>query len=495
MIRREPALKRLHSANPLPDADHVDGDELSAFVSLFEERRSQMTTPPNTKPTRSSISPAPRRSRLRPILAFGAALVLILGVIGGVVLLTEGDGTDTIGTTIATTPPTTADGVTTSPEGPAEDASEQPVAVIPEEPSNRSVVRILSDQPEAFTRLGLDPNGIPVLLTLSGSGEAESQVLRVLSCADEGCEDFTVEPIGHEFHDIGGTIGEEIVVGPSGDVYFGWAEVHRYHDGALELLPVLGNWPHTQPPEELMPHMPLPAAFDDAGHPMFVVYHGQYPATISLVACNDPLCEGFDEVDFDEATFPELFPEVIVTGDSVQIAYTTAEPTESLHSEEIGMTDRAVLHKVATITNLRDDPSVAIEMVEGTSGERLLRDDVMAYVEEISDPTDYAAFVEALQAYEAATAEGTDDSIESPTPPEILGSNVVIARCNDETCSSVERTTVATLDHGWWHRDSFELEVADDGTIYVAIAHTGGSILRARSVAPHIPERGSGSGR
>jgi hypothetical protein len=298
----------------------------------------------------------------------------------------------------------------------------------------------------------------------------------VIRCANTGCEDFTVEPIGDELDDIGGTIGEEIVVGPNGDVYFGWAEVHRYHDGALDLLPVLGNWPHTQPPEEQMPHMPLPAAFDDAGHPMYVVYHGQYPATISLVTCNDPLCEGFDEVDFDEATFPGLFPEVIVTGDSVQISYTTAEPTESLHPEEIGMTDRAAVHKIATITSLNGDPTVAIEVVEGTSGQRVLPEDVVAYVEGVYDPTDYAAFVEALQAYEAATAGDTDDSIESPTPPEILGSNIVIARCNDETCSTVERTTIATLDHGWWHRDSFELEVADDGTIYIAIAHARGSM-------------------
>lgn len=114
MIRRDTALKRLHSANPLPDEDYVDRDELSAFISLFEERRSQMTTIPTTKPSRSTIPPAPRRSRWRPVLVFGAALILILGVVGGAFLLGGGEAEDSVAST-TTVPPTTAAPETTAP--------------------------------------------------------------------------------------------------------------------------------------------------------------------------------------------------------------------------------------------------------------------------------------------------------------------------------------------------------------------------------------------
>ena len=65
MTDRETTLERLRSANPLPDGDHVDAEELGLFVSYFEERKAAMHHAPTQKPTKP-VRPPQRAWRRRP---------------------------------------------------------------------------------------------------------------------------------------------------------------------------------------------------------------------------------------------------------------------------------------------------------------------------------------------------------------------------------------------------------------------------------------------
>ncbi len=106
MMRADEALERVRSANPLPDVEHVDTDEIALFLSHFEERRSSMTMT-DTRGTSFEPLPGPRRN-WRPVLVIGLAMMLVLALVGGVVLVIGGGEEPEV-----TLPPAT-DGVATT---------------------------------------------------------------------------------------------------------------------------------------------------------------------------------------------------------------------------------------------------------------------------------------------------------------------------------------------------------------------------------------------
>ncbi|MEN8239969.1 MAG: hypothetical protein ABFR53_12315, partial [Actinomycetota bacterium] len=177
---------------------------------------------------------------------------------------------------------------------------------------------------------------------------------------------------------------------------------------------------------------------------------------------------------------------VSIEGNTAQVIYSTAEPTEPLHSEEIGMTARISEIKVATISDLYGSPTVAVEILDvdpRVTGEfdPQMRG-ISAHVEEVYDPDEYAVYLEAQAAFDAAVAAAADEQgrtypedvdIESPAGPEPLGTNIVVTRCSDAACTSTERTTIAAFEVPWWYLGSLELEVSPDGTVLVAIASVG----------------------
>ena len=90
MTDRETMLKRLRSANPLPDTDHVNAEELGLFVSYFEERKADMQTEKRPAPQ------APLRRRRNGWLVAAGAAIAVFVLIGGSLWLVSGTGTDAV---------------------------------------------------------------------------------------------------------------------------------------------------------------------------------------------------------------------------------------------------------------------------------------------------------------------------------------------------------------------------------------------------------------
>ena len=90
MTDRETMLERLRSANPLPDTDHVDAEELGLFVSYFEERKADMQTEKRPAPQ------APLRRRRKGWLVAAAAAIAVFVLIGGSLWFVGGTGTDVV---------------------------------------------------------------------------------------------------------------------------------------------------------------------------------------------------------------------------------------------------------------------------------------------------------------------------------------------------------------------------------------------------------------
>jgi hypothetical protein len=451
----------------------VDTDELGLSRSHFEERRLAMTTRTPTQRDRVRTRQAPI---WRPVLVVVSAFVLVAALLGAGTVMLRGSEAEAPATgeseTVVTTPTVTA-----TPEASA--------IVEPEEPMIEPGVRVLSTVPEHGTNLVLGADGLPMLLSTTRSGDEYPGTARLFRCADVACDEFAIEVLdyapGSGWALISGGATDAFVVGPNGDVYItlesadALQSIGRYDGGLVEPLPIPSNWPGYQPPAgqaDPMPYMPLPAAFDDRGYPVFVTFHGAFPATVNLLVCNDPLCADFIEVEFDSATFYDQFPEVSVDGDTVKVVYSTAEPTEALHPEEIGMTERVTEAKVATINDLYGSPTVGIEIVDvdpRVTGEldpqmRL----VSAYPETVYDPDEYAAY---LAEEQRIADEGLIDV--GVMEPEPLGSNIVVTRCSDSACTSVEEITIAAFEVPWWYLGSLELEIAPDGTVLVAIGSVG----------------------
>jgi hypothetical protein len=97
MTDREMVLERLRSANPLPDTDHVDAEELGLFVSYFEERKADMQTEKRPTPQ------APLRRRQNGWLVAAGAAIAVFVLIGGSLWLVSRTGTDAVEEPLVTT--------------------------------------------------------------------------------------------------------------------------------------------------------------------------------------------------------------------------------------------------------------------------------------------------------------------------------------------------------------------------------------------------------
>jgi hypothetical protein len=472
VTRYDDALEQMRSANPVAGIGDVDVGELDLSRSHFEERRLAMKTRTPTPRDRIRTRPA---SRWRPVSVMASAFLLVVALLGAGTVVLRGSESDAPTaeepvTTVVTTPT-----VTTVPEG--VDAREATAI----EPG----VRVLSNLPEYGTNLVLGTDGLPVILSTTRSGDEYPGTARLFRCADVACDEFTVKAIDYEPGSgnalISAGAADALVVGPNGDVYIALESadavhsVGRYNGDMVEPLPILSNWPSYQSPEgptDPIPYMPLPTVFDDRGYPVFVTFHGAFPAAMNLLVCNDPLCADFIEVEFDSARFYDRFLEVSIDGDTAQIIYSIAEPTESLHPEETGKTESVGEVKVATISDLYGSPTVYVEIVDVDP--RITHEldpqmrTVSAHIEEVYDSAEYSAYLEEVQrnADEGLVDVGVDD-------PDQLGVNIVVTRCSDTACTSVERITIAALETPWRHLGSLEIEVAPDGTVLVAVAGAG----------------------
>ncbi|MEN8235421.1 MAG: hypothetical protein ABFR89_10935 [Actinomycetota bacterium] len=467
MTRHDEALEQMRSANPLPGIDHVDVDELALSRSHFEERRLAMTT---RAPTPRDLSRTRPVRSWRPAIVAVSAFVLVIALFGiGAVVLR--------GSEVPLVDP--AESVATTAIPPATTIADEPAAVVPEQPTVEPGVRVLSEEPEYNARLALGAGGLPMVLSTTRTGDEYPGTARLFRCADVACDAFKIETIEPEPGPSTLAVAQgTFVVAPNGDIYAGISaegglgEVGWLHDGVLERLPVLGNWPVHSIGEatEPVPYMPLPSAFDDDGNPVFVTYHGAFPASANLLVCNDPACGNYVEVEFDSATFHDGFPEILIDGDSARLVYSTGEPTGPFHPEEIGMTEQESQVKIATIIDLFGSPSVSIEIVDDDP--RVFGEvdsemrPISVYTEVVYEPDEYAAYIAEEQ---RIAEEGLDQGAEEP---EALGANYVVARCLDSACTSTERTTIAATDAPWQflYQGSFDLEVAADGTIIVLMA-------------------------
>jgi hypothetical protein len=82
----------MRAANPIPNLDALDADELAFAVAAVETRRTVAMQAPTQHPTQSTtVTPPPQRRR--SVWAFAAAFILILVVVGGAALLLRSDDT------------------------------------------------------------------------------------------------------------------------------------------------------------------------------------------------------------------------------------------------------------------------------------------------------------------------------------------------------------------------------------------------------------------
>lgn len=126
MTDHQEALGRLRTTNPVPFAELVDPDEISAVAALCEERRLTPDREPIPEPLSTS-----RRSLVRPALAFVSAFFVVIAAAGLFALLGRGGEpaageppaiSEPVATTTAPLPTTTAPGqamgISDSPWGP-----------------------------------------------------------------------------------------------------------------------------------------------------------------------------------------------------------------------------------------------------------------------------------------------------------------------------------------------------------------------------------------
>jgi hypothetical protein len=533
VTRHDEALEQMRSANPLPGIDFVDADELVLSRSHFKERRLAMTT---RTPTPRDLTPTKSDRSWRSAIVATSAFILVIALLGvGTFVLRGSEGSMISPAEPATTVATTIPPVTTVPE--------ESVAGIPEVPVIESGVRVLSEVPEYGANLVLGADGFPMLLSTTRTGDEYPGTARLFRCADIACDEFAIDVLEYEpeegmFAVLGSAVTDAFVVAPTGDVYVAFEsgiperngipfvprEVVRWSDGVIDPLPVLSNWPGNEDTR----YTPLPAAFDGSGNPIFVTYDGMHPAILNLLACSDPLCADYVEVELDSGMIHNQFPSVFFDGDEVRVVYGIGEPTGPPSPEAGYDGAEAVFQtKVATISDLPGSPQVSTEVIhEGLNAymidaavndgsdpvawiwrrqetavpgepsqsiitvvcedpscnEAMVTENdavdpgmigefdpqmrpISAYTETVYDPHEYASFLEEEQ---RIADEGLEDV--GVMEPEPIGSNVVVAQCLDTACSSVERTTIATGEASWWYLDSLELGVTPDGTVLVAIA-------------------------
>ena len=94
-MTNEQRVKTLFAeANPIPDADLFDLDEIggTAYLATLEARSGEMSTKKIDVET-----PAPRRPRVRRGLLIGAATVALIIIVGVALAFVTGDGTEVAG--------------------------------------------------------------------------------------------------------------------------------------------------------------------------------------------------------------------------------------------------------------------------------------------------------------------------------------------------------------------------------------------------------------
>lgn len=123
MSRHHQLLEQMRSANPVPDPDQTDPDELSVVHSLISEGRAGAATTAQRERRDRRLEP-PRYPRLRPAAVFVTSLVLALAGIGVTALILRGNenqppATSTPVTTATSVPETTPPTSVTSEPPPA----------------------------------------------------------------------------------------------------------------------------------------------------------------------------------------------------------------------------------------------------------------------------------------------------------------------------------------------------------------------------------------
>jgi hypothetical protein len=185
MNRYDGLLERLSSANPVPGPEYVDAGELNLVFSVITDRKG-VVTQTKTSPKQRTF---PRVNRWRPVAAFGGGLVVALAVVGVATLLMRGTPD---GAPVATAAPpvtvTSPPPATTTPN-PVRGAEVPPTTGVAPADVAEPYTRTISDQPEFFASLALNPDGLPVITSYTRT-EGDSGTARLFACRDTACEDF-----------------------------------------------------------------------------------------------------------------------------------------------------------------------------------------------------------------------------------------------------------------------------------------------------------------
>jgi hypothetical protein len=291
MIDHGETLRRIAAADPVPRLDDIGETEVAGLLSVIEERRSAMTTRPGTSP-----APRPARTRLRPALAFGAALVIVLAAIGATALLVRDGNGD-----VASSDPTTADVATTVQVPPATEVTETtatpantaaPTTTSAPTTSAPAVVAAVPDpfsgavsiDPEGTLQFGeptpaFDSEGLPQILYAKPGATA------LAVCADPECSSVTI----HELLPADGGLGMRVGIPRPGTGPVFWAG-----SGSEGMLVVCSDVACTDPTFHLRSDegwMQPAIATGRSGDTLIVSYdRGGQPPALVVERCSEPSC-------------------------------------------------------------------------------------------------------------------------------------------------------------------------------------------------------------
>lgn len=508
MTRDELVLERLRAADPAPNDARIDPDELSTIFSVLEERRGAVTT---QTPIRPREQPTTERRWLRPALAFGFAVMVVMLAVGlGVFLL--GGEEDVIEPSERTLPTqTTAPAPTTTPTTPP---SETEPPVIPSETLISEPLRTMA------AMVGSDGN--PIFVGEMGTDIEPTGVLRLVRCTDPDCIDepevvdlvsgiewqgnlaLAAGPDGHPLIgyrsgvDLDGTTFDAYTADylPTSMTYSvlycsddACRDFDRYEVGSDEAFWALavGGWTFTEDNLPLYTYM--------LGPPN--------ETTLHLVACTDPGCRAGTDTPIDGAPFlrgsrfAHGAPITIMPDGGLLMAYGASAPTGPPRSEA-GWDEAPMIHEVRTaycaearcsagavVTTLGEgtlplpiaqvDGAVHIKYVSTVEGRELFEDPIVltdvhclnASCTSFSSTTG-APLAGGPQPWENWTYDpqglltwavveqimgpGMVDGEEGLEPGEVpVGALMTFNRCDDTTCSSITSLEIGEMnDADYW---------------------------------------------
>ncbi|NNL97127.1 MAG: hypothetical protein HKO63_02885 [Acidimicrobiia bacterium] len=505
MTRDDQILERLRAADPAPGGTRIQPDELSTIFSLLEERRGAVTT---QTPIRPQVPLKNERRWLRPVLAFGVALVAVVVAIGiGMFFL--GGGEDVVQPSETTLPTPTTVPTTTPTTAPSE---VEPPVTTPESAPFETVIA----EPLRNMAAMVGSDGNPIFVGEVGTATEPSGSLRLVRCTDPNCldEPEVVDIVaGIEWQGnlalTGGPNGYPLIgyrssAGPEGTSFDAYTATDRPGYETFTVMYCTDATCRTFNSYEVGSSEAFHALvakgwkFTEAGLPLYTYVLGPpNETTMHVVACSDPGCQDVSDTVIDSAPFlrgsrfVHGTPITITSDGGLLTVYSASTPTGP-PGVEGGWDEAPMRHEVraafcaepdcstgAVVTSLGSgtlplpiaqiDGVTYIKYVQTSEDEELFEGELVLAVIEChnpactsltkmdSTPLPGTPFPWEDWKYDAdgrlvwvqvddIMGSGTVDTEDGPQPGEVvIGTRIRYVSCTDVTCTSIAAIELGDL--------------------------------------------------